>query len=81
MGFQSLLHNPSTAPPGEKLHKPIIYFDPHLNLLGQQNQTVNFSITASQEISSISEWARNQWKWPLSCHILAFGLQERKNGI
>lgn len=81
MGFQSLFHNPSTAPQREKSHKPIIHFDSHLNLLGQQNQTVNFSTTASQEISSIYEWARNQWKWPLSCHILAFGLQERKKGI
>ena len=81
MGFQSPLHNPSTAPQREKSHKPIIHFDSHLNLLGQQNQTVNFSTTASQEISRIYEWARNQWKWPLSCHILAFGLQERKKSI
>lgn len=53
-------------------------FDSSLNQPGQQNWAINFPRIASQEISSISEWVRNQYQWPISCHVLASGFLERK---
>lgn len=53
-------------------------FDSSLNQPGQQNWAINFLRIASQEIPSISEWVRNQYQWPISCHVLASGFLERK---
>lgn len=53
-------------------------FDSSLNQAGQQNWAINFPRIASQETSSISQWVRNQYQWPISCHVLASRILERK---
>lgn len=76
--FQGFLHDLTTVPQSKKITKGNNTFDSSLNQPGQQNWAINFLRIASQEIPSISEWVRNQYQWPISCHVLASGFLERK---
>lgn len=62
----------------KKITKGNNTFDSILNQPGQQNWAINFLRIASHEIPSISEWVRNQYQWPIPCHVLASGFLERK---